>query len=240
MTKLKDLFNKVQYKLKGYFGFLYLQLNKDKKQDIIDQFHTLYYESHLLGKTWSDTRFLGVPAQKCPFDLFVYQEIIFDLKPDLIVECGTAGGGGALFMASICELMKHGEVVTIDIVDVGNRPVHPRIKYLMGSSISDDIVAQIKDLTKGKEKVLIILDSDHSKSHVLKELLIYSDLVTAGSYLIVEDTNVNGHPVQPYHGPGPHEAVEEFLQSNDSFVVDSSREKHYLSFNPGGYLKKVK
>ena len=86
----------------------------------------------------------------------------------------------------------------------------------------------------------MILDSDHSQAHVFQELTIYSPLVTKGSYLIVEDTNVNGHPVCPEHGPGPMEAIEEFLKKNKDFVIDGEKEKFLMSFNPRGYLRRMK
>lgn len=219
-------------------GFAQLYLDPDKKENIINEFHKLYYNSHLQNKTWKDSYFLGTPIQKCPLDLFIYQEIIHDVRPDLIVEAGTASGGGALYLASICDLLKHGEVVTIDIVKLPNRPKHKRLKYISGSSTDEKVVKKVRKLAKNKKKVLVILDSDHSRDHVYNELHIYKDIVTPNSYMIVEDTNVNGHPVQHKHGPGPMEALEEFLDENKEFVVDTSREKHYLTFNPKGYLKK--
>jgi len=89
------------------------------------------------------------------------------------------------------------------------------------------------------EKAIVILDSDHGKEHVLDELRIYSRFVSRDSYLIVEDTNLNGHPVNPDFGPGPMEAVQDFLKNNDQFIIDKSREKFYLTFSPGGFLRRV-
>jgi cephalosporin hydroxylase len=111
---------------------------------------------------------------------------------------------------------------------------------LIGSSASKEVEEQVRTLIKGSDKVMVILDSDHHKEHVLNELVIYSKFVTKGSYLIVEDTNINGHPVFVEFGPGPMEAIEEFLGQNEEFVVDEKREKLYLTFNPKGYLRKIK
>jgi len=118
------------------------------------------------------------------------------------------------------------------------RPEHDRITYLTGSSTSGEVVSELERVVAGSERVLVILDSDHSRDHVLDELRIYSRFVTPGSYLIVEDTNVNGHPVYPYHGPGPKEAVDAFLAETSEFATDLDCEKFYLTFNPSGYLKK--
>jgi cephalosporin hydroxylase len=111
---------------------------------------------------------------------------------------------------------------------------------LLGSSTSKEIVEKIKNSIKDKDRVMVILDSDHSKVHVLNELRIYSELVTRGSYLIVEDMCLNGHPVYPGFGLGPMEAVEEFLKESKDFVADRRREKYYITFNPKGYLKRIK
>ena len=91
-----------------------------------------------------------------------------------------------------------------------------------------------------KETCMVILDSDHSEAHVTRELEILSPYVTAGSYLIVEDTNINGHPTYPSFGPGPFEALERFLPAHPEFVVDSSREKFLMTFNPGGFLRRLR
>ncbi|MBW2086112.1 MAG: class I SAM-dependent methyltransferase, partial [Deltaproteobacteria bacterium] len=201
--------------------------------------HRLYYDAGKLRKTWVDTFWLGVPILKCPLDLWIYQEIIFEKRPDVIIESGTASGGSALFLASMCDLVNNGKVITIDIEDRKDRPQHERIVYLLGSSISKEIVSQVKGLISDKDKVMVILDSDHHKEHVLNEIRIYHKLLTKGNYLIVEDTNINNHPVYPEFGPGPMEAVEEFLKENREFVADKNREKFYLTFNPKGYLIKI-
>lgn len=202
---------------------------------IVDPFHTLYYDS----KVWTETTWFGVRTQKCPLDLWIYQEIIYELRPDVIIETGTLNGGSALFLASLCDLLKKGKVITIDISNKKARPRHPRIQYLLGSSISEGVVEGVSRMLRPKDIVMVILDSDHSKNHVLHELRTYSRFVTRGSYLIVEDTNINGHPVYPEFGPGPMEAVEEFLKETNEFVVDSGRERLYLTFNPRGYLRKI-
>lgn len=208
------------------------------EQDAIGWFHKLYYESGEKGGTWNNTCWLGVPILKCPLDLWIYQEILFEVKPELIIECGTFSGGSALFLAHLCDLIGCGEVVTIDIEQRSGLPQHPRISYWFGSSISEKIVESVRQKASGRSPVLVILDSDHHANHVLQELRLYSPLVTPGSYVIVEQTTLNGHPVAPDFGSGPLEAVQEFLKENHSFSVDTEREKFSFTFNPSGYLKR--
>lgn len=203
---------------------------------IVREFHRLYYNSG--SRTWSNTHWLGTPAQKCPLDLWVYQELLHELRPAMIVETGTARGGSALFLASICDLLGQGSIVSIDIEAKPGRPEHERITYLTGSSTAPEIRQQIEELVGDRAPVLVILDSDHGREHVLEELRVYAPLVTPGSYLIVEDTNVNGHPVSADHGPGPMEAVHDFLHESEEFSVDRGQEKFFLTFNPGGYLRR--
>lgn len=203
---------------------------------LIDEFHTLYYTSR--EQTWGNTYWLGHHVLKCPLDLWTYQEILHELRPELIVETGTYLGGSALFLASICDLLGRGDVLTIDIDRRDNLPHHPRITYLVGSSTSRAITSEVRRRAAGKSPILVILDSGHARAHVLAELRAYAPLVTPGSYLIVEDTNINGHPVDRAHGPGPMEAVAEFLAENDAFSQDARREKLLLTFNPGGFLQR--
>ncbi len=183
---------------------------------------------------------MGIPTQKCPLDMWIYQEIIFDAKPDLLIETGTAYGGSALFFATLMDAIGHGHVATVDVLDVPGRPQHPRITYINGSSTSEDSLATLQRIAEGAGSVMVILDSDHSRDHVAKELLLYCDLVTPGNYLVVEDSNVNGHPVNRTHGPGPMEALEEFLATNNDFYIDSQKERYMMTFNPKGYLRRAR
>ncbi|MCL5436154.1 MAG: cephalosporin hydroxylase family protein [Patescibacteria group bacterium] len=182
---------------------------------------------------------MGVPIWKLPLDMWVYQEMLFELKPDVIIETGTAYGGSALYLAHLCDLMKKGRVVTVDIKDYPGRPQHPRIEYVMGSSIDEALIEKIKSGIKPGEKVLVILDSLHRKDHVLRELELYGELVSPGSYMILEDTYLNGHPVYPNFGPGPMEALLEYVPKHPEFEIDNSREKYFVTWNPKGYLKKL-
>jgi cephalosporin hydroxylase len=215
-----------------------LTLSEDEEADIVDRFHRLYYEvaPHL---TWQNTFWMGHRVLKCPLDLWVYQEILHEVRPDLIIETGTAFGGSALYLAQVCDGVGLGRVITVDVVASVDRPSHPRITYLTGSSIDAAILAQLTDAARRAERVMVILDSDHRRDHVLSELQLLGPLVTEGSYLIVEDTNVNGHPADSAHGPGPMEALDEFLAIPTDFVVDPEREKFLLSFNPRGFLRRT-
>jgi cephalosporin hydroxylase len=210
-----------------------------RDQETREAFHRLYYDAAQRGGTWVDTHWLGVKTMKCPLDLWVYQEILHATRPDLIVECGTAAGGSTLYLASICELLGHGRVVSIDVTEDPGRPRHERITYLLGSSVAPGVHEAVARMAAGK-RVLAILDSDHAMKHVLEEMRLYGKLVTGGSYLIVEDTNVNGNPVFPSFGPGPMEAVRAFLAESRDFEVDATKEKFLLTFNPRGYLRKAR
>jgi cephalosporin hydroxylase len=194
---------------------------------------------------------MGIPVWKCPFDLWVYQEIIHELGPDLIIETGTAWGGSALFLASVLDQLGHGSVLSIDLRSRSPLPSHPRIRYLEGSSTDPGVFAQAAGAAQaaasasasasaGDGPVVVLLDSDHHCAHVIEELRLYSPLVSVGSYVIVEDTNINGHPVAPEFGPGPMEAVDQFLVEEPNFVVDRHREKFGMTLNPRGFLRRVR
>ena len=211
----------------------------DAEQKIVDDFHNLYHLGPTDGGSiYKRTSWMGIPCFKCPMDMWIYQEIIHEVRPDLIVETGTYKGGSALYLAHLCDTLKKGEIVSIDI-DPMTRPYHDRVEYITGSSSDKELIKQIFQKHDDAKTVMVILDSDHSEPHVSKELALLSQYVSIGSYLIVEDTNLNGHPTFSAHGPGPFEAVENFLPRHNNFVVDKSRERFLMSFNPNGFLKRI-
>ena len=204
---------------------------------VVAQFHRIYYAAS--QRTWKNTYWRGVRVLKSPLDLWVYQEILSELRPDVIVEAGTMHGGSAFYLASICDLLDHGKIVTIDIRRRPGRPDHPRITYLTGSSADPAVASQVDELIGDSQTVMVILDSNHSREHVLKELDLWRSRVSVGSYLVVEDTHVNGRPVLEKFGPGPWEAVAEWLPANRNFRRDRAREKFFFTFNRRGYLRRT-
>jgi cephalosporin hydroxylase len=196
---------------------------------------------------------MGRPIIQYPQDMIAMQELIWDLKPDLIIETGIAHGGSLIFYASILELIGKGEVLGIDIdIRAHNKsaieahPMFKRIKMVQGSSVSTEIVEQVRSYAHGKQSVLVCLDSNHTHDHVLEELKFYSPLVTVGSYIVVFDTIVedlpDGYlPDRPWgKGNNPKTAVREFLKSNTGFEIDQSiNNKLLISVAPDGYLKRI-
>lgn len=202
-------------------------------------YHIWYYGTGV----WKSTSWLGVRAFKSVSDMWNYQEIIVDLRPRLVVEFGTKYGGSALFFASVLdELGGDYRILTVDTVagSIDDRAVrHPHIEVMTESSTAPATarrIAELKDSHPGP--VFAILDSDHSADHVAAELALITPLLEAGDYLVVEDSNINGHPVLPEYGPGPFEAIERFLAANpDSYRRDDAREAKFgFTFAPGGFL----
>ncbi|MCO6432096.1 MAG: cephalosporin hydroxylase family protein [Deltaproteobacteria bacterium] len=197
---------------------------------------------------------LGMPIIQFPQDMVAMQEIIWTLKPDLVVETGIARGGSLIFYASLLELIGKGQVIGIDVdVRLENRraieshPLSKRIKMLSGSSVDPQIVAEVRSFASDKQCVLVCLDSNHTTDHVLLELMAYSPLVTVGSYIVVFDTIVNDMPDSLFEGKpwnsanNPSIAVRKFLSSTEEFEVDVDIEKKLLiTVAPGGYLKRTK
>ena len=142
----------------------------EQESTIVENFHNLYYFGPKeQGLIFTRTFWMNVPCEKCPLDLWIYQEIIAELRPDLIIETGTRFGGSALFMAHILDLLGKGEILTIDIDNSIPRPPHPRITYVHGSSVDTALIESL--LADRRDEVrLVVLDSDHSKAHVLQEL----------------------------------------------------------------------
>lgn len=213
------------------------------EQHVANKFHELYYLKRMgpgNHRIWEQIRWMGYPVLKTPADLWIYQEIMHEVKPDLVIETGTHLSGSALFFAHMMDIIGKGKIVSIDITEQPIRARHPRISYLLGSSVDSGIVETVAKLREASTTCLVVLDSDHSKHHVKQELALYSPFVSVGSYLVVEDSNINGHPIYPTFGPGPYEAITEFLREDPSFEPDKSREKFLVSWNPQGYLRKTR
>ena len=210
------------------------------REEIINRFIQVYHASNVHNKT----RWLGIRTQQNPCDLWSIQEIVYEVKPDFIIETGTYKGGGALFLATVLQSVNpSGRVITVDIksqMDAAARMdlFKERVEFIEGDSVSEDVIRRIADRIKDS-RALVFLDSDHHKKHVLKELRLYSRFVSPGCYIIVHDTSHNGHPLKTDYGKGPMEAVEEFLAEDQSFIIDRSREKFLMTFSPKGFLKKI-
>jgi cephalosporin hydroxylase len=219
---------------RGIRGVSY-RVGKRLDRAAVSRAHDVLY----LSDAWTETTWLGAQALKNPLDLWVYQEIIFEQRPELIVETGTYRGGSAFYLASICDLVGAGEVVSIDVEPLReDYPAHPRITYLGGKSSTDpDVVAQVRGRAQGK-RVLVVLDSDHSQAHVEAELAVYAPLVQVGGYVIVEDSNIG--QIRKDLLPGPLQAIEAFLAGTDEFEIDRAREKFLITQNPSGYLRRVR
>jgi cephalosporin hydroxylase len=188
---------------------------------------------------------LGVPVIKSPNDLWMMQQIMAEVRPDYVVEAGTYLGGSALWFADVMdalELPPESKVITIDIEDMASRAARfdvwrRRVEFIHGSSTGPEVVARIAERVRGR-KVIVALDSDHSRDHVLAELRAYAPLVSPGSYLVVEDTELDGSPGLPL---GPMAASRDFLASPEgaAFQRDRSREAYIYTLHPGGWLKKA-
>jgi cephalosporin hydroxylase len=198
---------------------------------------------------------LGRPIIQFPQDILAVQEIIWRVKPDLIIETGIARGGSLIFYSSLLELLgEKGAVLGIDIDireenrrDIERHPLFKRIRMIEGSSVDRSVVEEVYRFAKDRKKILVILDSNHTHNHVLSELESYSPLVTKDSYLVVFDTIIEEMPEdfsfdRPWgKGNNPRTAVCEFMKSNDRFVQDTEIEnKLLITVAPGGYLRCIK
>ena len=201
---------------------------------------------------WS---WLGVPIIQMPADIMATQEVIWTTKPDVIVECGVARGGSVLFMASILELIGNGKVVGVDIDirqpardSIENHPMSKRVTLIEGGSVDVETVAMVRKEIPGRARVMVILDSDHSRDHVLEECRTYGPMVTPGCYLVVADTIVAHLPDDSTarhrsrvleKGNEPAAAAKLYLAEAKEFEIDLVlNSKLVLSSSPGGYLRR--
>lgn len=203
------------------------------------------------GYQWT---WLGLPVIQMPQDIVVTQEIIWECKPDVIIETGIAWGGSVVLYASILQLIGKGNVVAVDLnlmdhvtAQIMAYPFSNRIHLYKGSSADSDIVTQVKSHIEPGQSVMVLLDSNHTHDHVLQELNLYAPLITKGQFLVVSDTVVDNIPPQDHRprpwGPGnnPKTALATYLKSTDRFIVDEYlNSKLALSYSPEGYCRCVK
>lgn len=195
---------------------------------------------------------MGRPIIQYPQDMIAMQELLWNIKPDLLIETGIAHGGSLIYYASIMELIGKGKVIGIDIdirehnrVEIEAHPMYKRIEMIQGSAIDLQIIEQIKTHIQPGMTVMVSLDSNHTHEHVLEELKLYSPFVTKGSYCVVFDTIVEDMPKAMYDRPwdvgnNPKTAVWEFLKTTSDFEIDTHIDnKLLISVAPQGYLKRI-
>jgi cephalosporin hydroxylase len=214
------------------------QMSPEKQNELMKLFHDI--------PIWRHMWFQNVQIGKNPLDLWMMQEIFYQLRPDFVVEAGTWRGGSALYWAYTLNGLglEKSRVLTVDVQDLtktaASNPLWKKyVTFFLGSSTDPKIVSDIAGLVKG-HTAIVVLDSDHSMKHVLDELHAYWNLVPRGSYLVVEDTHIDGVPTEPDAGPGPLAAVQKFLTEPEgkNFEQDFTREAFLMTFNPGGWLKR--
>ena len=230
------------------------RIKRNGKNDPLISAAGAFMKTSTLPKYSYNFTWLGRPIIQFPQDIIAMQEIIWQVKPDLIIETGIAHGGSLIFYASILELIgNNGQLLGIDIdirehnrVEIEKHPMFKRIAMIKGSSVDEKIAQQVHDFAKDKKRIMVVLDSMHTHDHVLKELRLYSPLVTKGSYLVVFDTIIEDMP--EYFFPdrpwgksnNPKTAVWKFLTTNDRFEIDKEIEnKLLITVAPDGYLECV-
>jgi cephalosporin hydroxylase len=205
-----------------------------------EELRASFVEAYWRTLVWRSTTWLGRRLPNPPTDLITYQEIMARVRPDVVIETGSGSGGRALYLASVCELLGHGRVVSVDPKQSESLPQHPRITYVEGQAHNDATLAEVRRLVGDDTNGMVVLGSRGSAQRMKREFDAYCGFVGVGSYVIMEDTILNGHPVFPGFGPGPHEGAKRALSDHGEFVADSEMERHGLTFNPGGYLRRVR
>jgi len=202
------------------------------------------------------TNWMGEPCLQLAQDMFAFQEAVYKSRPDFIIESGVAWGGTMLFLASVLKLVGGAKIIGIDVFipeDLRARlmspqnPVGDMMQLIEGSSVDIHILAKVREIVGNNKKVLVLLDSDHTHAHVLKELQLYAPFVGVGQYLICGDTTIERQPPAEERprawgkGNNPLTALREFLENSSDFEVDHELEnKLLLTNNPGGYLRRVR
>lgn len=230
----------------------YVNTREDKNTKELEEIGLKWVKVLTENRLHYEIDWLGVPVIQTPEDLILMQELIFKVQPDFVIETGIAHGGGLIYYASLMELLSKGKVIGIDIeIREHNRKVieaHPlfkRIEMIEGDSTSEETIQKIRKKIPGNSKVIVCLDSDHTKSHVLKELELYKSFIIPGGYFVVFDTIISKLAKQvtaerQYINNSPKEAVDEFLKKYNNFEIDKDFNKLFVSCSPDGYLRRIK
>ena len=174
------------------------------------------------------TTWLGAPIRTAPTDLLAYREILSRVRPDWVVEISSNDEGRAAFLASICELVAHGRVLSIHSSDDGALPQHARLQCFSGAPLDPAVRDRVHAIVGGGNAV-VLLGACAARATTAAQFEAYFDLIGVGSYAIVTDTIVNGRPVWTLFGPGPGEAVKQILTRHGEFVADPEMGKYALS-----------
>jgi len=203
---------------------------EDLKTEFIDAFWR--------SDEWHRASWLGQSTHRPPTDLFAYQELIWRLRPEWIIETRTGVGGRAGFLASVCALIDSGQVLSIDAYPIGEPPEHPRITYLNGDPAAASVAAEAREILGEDPRALLILGGG-AAGQVEAAYENFSPFVPVGGYVIVEDTILEGNPVWPEFGGGPRAAVHAIVDRG-RFAPDHSMERYALTFNVHGWLKRIR
>ena len=205
-----------------------------------DELKWAFTEAVWRNLPWRATSWLGRRIESAPTDLLAYQEIVVRVQPDWIVETGTGSAGRALFLASMCELVGHGQVLSVGDDAADELPCHPRLQFVTGRPDERTTAEEVRAIVGDDARALVVLGSCVTREETVRMFKAYEQLVPVGSYVVVTDTIVNGHPVWPGFGAGPAEGVKQILTQYGDFVADPAMEKYSLTFNPGGFLRRVR
>ena len=235
-----------------------IRISVDEKAKEVDIYSREGYE--IMVKLWTkvscqyrimyEPTWLGIPIIQYPEDILMMQELIWKVRPDVIVETGVAHGGSAILYASILELIGKGKVIGVDLeirkynrIVINRHPLSKRITLVEGSSVDESIVAEVKGKIRKDERVLVALDSNHSYKHVLREMELYSEIVSPGSYMVAMDGAQayvwdipNGKP--EWKDDNPLRAIEEFVSKNKEFEIDEYYTRMKITSNPKGFLRR--
>ena len=231
-------------------GYVHTRADKNTKE--LEGIGLEWIKVSVENRLYHEIDWLGVPVIQTPEDLVLMQELIFKVQPDFVIETGIAHGGGLIFYASVMELLGKGRVIGVDIeIREHNRKaieahtLFKRIEIIEGDSTAEAIIQEIRRRIPNNSQVIVCLDSDHTRPHVLKELELYKSFIIPGGYIVVFDTiiaklteQVTG--VEQYIGNSPKEAIDEFLQKNNNFEIDKDFNKLFVSWSPNGYLKRIR